>query len=224
MLEAGTYLVEFRYAADEARPGNLHLNDSLVSTTSMGQETGGWKPRNQNWIVQGVFEFKKGVNHMSFQSAGPWAHLDQIQLTRRKAQKQLSADEYKKNCGKRSQCESNVGRTCSLTSGLLGPGVSDEKYTQPKRLAPDQYCGIDTHYNIPRKCGSGSQIDTAVANTKDTYNLCEFVRVNRDFCFTQRLQDYRFSSLSPQKGKTGADICTSLKKQLKDANIFLLHR
>ena len=223
-IEAGNYLVEFRYASPEERPGELRLNDRLVSQTSMGQKTRDGKPRSQNWFVQGVFEFEKGVNHLEFQNQGDWANLDQIRLTRRSGSLQLSPEEYKKNCTKGARCEQNVGRTCSLESGTFGPGVIEEKYTTVKRPSAEQYCGIDTHYNVPRKCGKGIQIDSKIANRKDQYDLCGLVRVNRDFCLTERFQKHRFGSLSKQAGKTGQDICDEMLGKLKEADIFLLYR
>ena len=174
--------------------------------------------------MQGVFEFKKGINHLEFQKKGPWARLDQLRLTRRSNPLQLSQDEYTKRCTKNSSCEQNVGRTCSIESGTLGPAVTKEEYTKVQRPPTDQYCGIDTHYNIPRKCGQGSQLDTAIANKKDHYNLCGLVRVNRDFCLNEKFQKYRFSTLSTHAGKTGKDICDEMLGKLKEAAIFPLYR
>ncbi len=223
-IEAGTYLLEFRYAAAEESAGTLRLNNTIVSQSSMGLSTGGGNPRKQSWVVQGVFEFKKGINHLAFEKQGPWARLDQIRLTRRDGALQLTKEEYTKRCGKDSSCEQGAGRTCSLVSGTLGPAVTKEEYTKVQRPPSGQYCGIDTHYNTPRKCGFGSQIDTAVANSKDHYDLCGLVRVNRDFCLTERFQAHRFSSLSTHAGKTGKDICDEMLGKLRDANIFLLYR
>ncbi|MEC7985653.1 MAG: hypothetical protein VX278_10855 [Myxococcota bacterium] len=223
-IEEGTYLLEFRYASSEKRPGQLSLNGNTVSQNSMGLETGGGSTRRQSWTIQGVFEFEKGVNQLEFQSKGDWANLDAIRLTLRKDNKQLTEEEYAKRCTKSSSCETYVGRTCSFESGRFGPGVTEEQYTQEKRPSAEQFCGVDTYYKVPRKCGYGSQIDAKIANPKDVYDMCGLLRVNRDFCLNERFQNYRFSSFGPESGKTGQDICDSLLEEFKQANIFLLYR
>ena len=71
---------------------------------------------------------------------------------------------------------------------------------------------------------SGVKIDTHIANTKDQYNLCTFVRGNRDFCIQERFQNHLFSELSAEKIKTRVDHCNALLDRLAEADILLLYR
>lgn len=75
--ESGIYQVEFRYAAEQPRPGKLSINGVMVHDQSMGQVTGGWFPKTQKWIVEGRFIFKKGLNTIRFEVTPNMSHLDQ---------------------------------------------------------------------------------------------------------------------------------------------------
>lgn len=76
--EAGLYQVEFRYAAENARPGKLSVNDQLVNEASMAEVTGSWMPDTQTWFVEGRFHFRQGKNTLRFQVAPNMSHLDQL--------------------------------------------------------------------------------------------------------------------------------------------------
>ena len=76
--ETGIYQVEFRYAAKNARPGNLSINGRLVNDASMARVTGGWFPDKQTWMVEGRYRFQKGENTLRFDVAPNMSHLDEI--------------------------------------------------------------------------------------------------------------------------------------------------
>lgn len=80
--EAGTYQVEFRYAAESSRPGKLSLNGKVVNDKSMAQTTGSWYPDTQKWFVEGRFPFQAGKNVLRFEVAPTMSHLDKIIVAR----------------------------------------------------------------------------------------------------------------------------------------------
>ena len=78
----GTYLVQFRYAALNARPGTLSINSRVVNKTAVDQKTGGWMPPHQKWISEGTFAFAAGKNTVRFESAPVMSHIDRMRLIR----------------------------------------------------------------------------------------------------------------------------------------------
>ena len=76
--ESGIYQVEFRYAAENARPGKLSINGLLVNDDSMAKVTGGWFPDKQIWMVEGRYQFQKGPNTLRFEVSPNMSHLDEI--------------------------------------------------------------------------------------------------------------------------------------------------
>ncbi|MCH2612416.1 MAG: DUF1553 domain-containing protein [Pirellulales bacterium] len=79
---AGTYQLEFRYAAKESRPATLSINGQQVSTNALAQTTGGWYPDNQKWHVSGRYELKEGINTIAFEVPRLMAHVDKVALAR----------------------------------------------------------------------------------------------------------------------------------------------
>jgi len=77
---AGAFQVEIRYAAADARPLQLRLNDRTVKDGAAGQVTGSWYPDTQRWFVEGVFSFKKGKNTLRLERAQPFPHIDKLAL------------------------------------------------------------------------------------------------------------------------------------------------
>ena len=75
---AGLYQVEFRYAAENPRPGKLSVNGQLVHDASMSEVTGSWMPDTQTWFVEGRFQFEKGKNLLRFEVTPNMSHLDQL--------------------------------------------------------------------------------------------------------------------------------------------------
>ena len=78
----GTYLLQFRYAALNARPGTLSINGRIVNETAVNQKTGGWMPPHQKWITEGTFAFAEGMNTVRFESEPVMSHIDRIRLIR----------------------------------------------------------------------------------------------------------------------------------------------
>ena len=81
--EAADYVLQLRYAAASARPGQLEINGQLVKESSISQETGGWNPDAQAWITEGVFPLRAGTNVVRLQSEPMMSHIDKLRLVRR---------------------------------------------------------------------------------------------------------------------------------------------
>jgi cytochrome c553 len=78
--EAGKYLLEIRYAAEEARPMKLIVNDIVVSDNIAGSVTGGWKPDAQRWEPQMIVALAAGVNRVRLERGGAAPHLHRLML------------------------------------------------------------------------------------------------------------------------------------------------
>ena len=78
----GQYVLQFRYAADQSRPGPLSINGTVVKTEAISQTTGGWGPLNQQWFTEGQFPFAVGTNVIRLESQPCMSHLDRIRLLR----------------------------------------------------------------------------------------------------------------------------------------------
>ncbi len=76
--QAGLYQVEFRYAAENPRPGKLSVNGQVVHEASMAEVTGSWMPDTQTWFVEGRFQFEQGPNVLRFEVTPNMSHLDQL--------------------------------------------------------------------------------------------------------------------------------------------------
>ncbi len=76
---AGSYQVELRYAAQEARPVRLLLNGQTVRENAAKNATGSWNPDGQRWEVQGIYAaFTAGKNTLRIERDGPIPHVDKI--------------------------------------------------------------------------------------------------------------------------------------------------
>tara|TARA_R110002111_G_scaffold227346_1_gene288849 strand:- start:105614 stop:108949 length:3336 start_codon:yes stop_codon:yes gene_type:complete len=76
--ESGLYQLEIRYAAADARPVELSINDQLVKNDAAGEVTGSWYPKSQQWKVEGFYQFKQGKNKVHLESKIPFPHIDKI--------------------------------------------------------------------------------------------------------------------------------------------------
>ena len=82
IAQAGTYQLEFRYAAQESRPVHLSLNDKLVRPDAAGSVTGGWGPDKQKWEPQGHLLLSPGKNTLKIESENAFPHFDKLLLVK----------------------------------------------------------------------------------------------------------------------------------------------
>lgn len=80
LKEAGTYQLELRYAAAEARPLRLLIGGQVVVTDAAAKSTGSWYPDTQTWFAEGVVQLKAGVNVIRLERDGPFPHIDKLAL------------------------------------------------------------------------------------------------------------------------------------------------
>jgi hypothetical protein len=81
---AGTYQLEVRYAAVEARSVVILVDGQVRKASAADQSTGSWYPDTQRWIPEGVFTLPAGRFVLRLErSAGPFPHLDCIALVPR---------------------------------------------------------------------------------------------------------------------------------------------
>lgn len=75
---AGTYQLELRYAAAEARPCKVLVNGMLAIDGVAGKVTGSWYPDTQNWFIEGFVELKAGQNTIRIERGDVFPHLDKL--------------------------------------------------------------------------------------------------------------------------------------------------
>ncbi|HCO25324.1 MAG TPA: hypothetical protein DIT97_20725 [Gimesia maris] len=80
--EAGRYQVELRYAAAAARPVQLLINGNLVNDSAAGKVTGSWYPKSQQWKVEGIYQFKAGLNRVRLESKKVFPHIDKLLIAK----------------------------------------------------------------------------------------------------------------------------------------------
>jgi Protein of unknown function (DUF1549)/Protein of unknown function (DUF1553)/Planctomycete cytochrome C len=76
--KAGTYQLEFRYAAAGSRPCKVLVNGMVVIDGVAGKVTGSWNPDTQTWFVEGFIELKAGQNMIRIERADAFPHLDKL--------------------------------------------------------------------------------------------------------------------------------------------------
>ena len=74
----GSYQLEFRYAAQDARPVRLKLNGKVIMENALGKATGSWGPDGQKWEPQGIFAFEMGKNTLRLEAKGAIPHIDKL--------------------------------------------------------------------------------------------------------------------------------------------------
>ncbi len=89
--QAERYVLEIRYAAEEARPMKLFVNDALASSAVAGGVTGGWKPDAQRWEPQSAVTLVAGVNRLRLDRDGASPHLHRLLLVAAPAQAAANA-------------------------------------------------------------------------------------------------------------------------------------
>lgn len=76
--KAGTYQLEFRYAAAGARACKVLVNGVVVLDGAAGKVTGSWNPDTQAWFVEGFIELKAGQYTIRVERADAFPHLDKL--------------------------------------------------------------------------------------------------------------------------------------------------
>ena len=80
---AGPYQLDLRYASGDPRPVRVYLNGVLVASDAAGKVTGGFYPKDQHWLPEGVFALRAGANTLKLERDSYFPHLDKILLVPR---------------------------------------------------------------------------------------------------------------------------------------------
>jgi hypothetical protein len=78
----GTYVLQLRYAAKDARPGRILLGGKVIREPAINQTTGDWYPPGQRWFFEGVHPLKSGLNTFRLESEPLMTHIDKLRLLR----------------------------------------------------------------------------------------------------------------------------------------------
>lgn len=76
----GTYILQLRYAAKDARPGRILLDGKVIREPAINQTTGDWYPPGQQWFFEGVHPLKSGLNTFRLESEPLMTHIDKLRL------------------------------------------------------------------------------------------------------------------------------------------------
>ncbi|MEQ1933513.1 MAG: DUF1549 domain-containing protein, partial [Fimbriimonadaceae bacterium] len=82
----GSYQLDLRYAAGDARPIRVYANGQLVLSNAAGQVSGGFNPDHQKWFAEGIFILKAGKNTLRFERDSYFPHIDKLLLIPRPGQ------------------------------------------------------------------------------------------------------------------------------------------
>ena len=88
ITEPGVYLMEIRYAAKTARPGQILIDGKVAATNALSETSGGWYPENQRWFIEGQVRLSEGPHALRIQSQPLMAHIDKLRLTKVKTAKE----------------------------------------------------------------------------------------------------------------------------------------
>ena len=83
--QAAVYVLQLRYAAQNARPGQLLLNGKIINRRAISRATGGWFPQSQQWFVQGTLTMPAGRNVVRLASQPLMSHIDKLLLVPKSA-------------------------------------------------------------------------------------------------------------------------------------------
>lgn len=82
LSEPGTFLLQIRYAAAQARPGQVKINGMVALAEALTMATGGWQPDAQQWHSEGILSLSPGKHTLRIESKPLMSHLDRIRLRR----------------------------------------------------------------------------------------------------------------------------------------------
>jgi hypothetical protein len=78
---AGSHQLLVRYAAAEARPMRVRIDDVEIAPQALAATTGGWLPAHQQWHVVGSCQLTAGAHTLQLDALGPHVpHLDALLL------------------------------------------------------------------------------------------------------------------------------------------------
>jgi hypothetical protein len=78
---AGSYRLEALYSSQERAPLAVQVNGKTVSTTALGEPTGGWDLARQRWEPAATFDLKLGLNFVRLAvKDGSFPRLDRFRL------------------------------------------------------------------------------------------------------------------------------------------------
>jgi cytochrome c553 len=80
IADGGSYQLELRYAATNARPVELSLDGKLIKADAADKATGSWQPDTQAWSAECVVKLETGKHTIGLKCAGPFPHFDKLAL------------------------------------------------------------------------------------------------------------------------------------------------
>jgi len=86
----GTYVLQLRYAAKEARPGRILLSGKVIREPAINQTNGDWYPPGQRWFFEGIHPLKSGLNTFRLESEPLMTHIDKLRLLKIEAGSMLA--------------------------------------------------------------------------------------------------------------------------------------
>lgn len=78
--QAGSYQIELRFAAAEARPVRILLDGKPLKEQAAEKVTGSWHPDTQTWQAECSVELSAGEHILRVDRNGPFPHLDKIAI------------------------------------------------------------------------------------------------------------------------------------------------
>ena len=75
------YLVDLRYAAKNIRSGRILFDGHPVFEKAIHSATGGWMPKHQKWLNEGVHFLKTGKHIMRIEYEPMMSHIDKVRLS-----------------------------------------------------------------------------------------------------------------------------------------------
>tara|TARA_Y100001934_G_C12379413_1_gene791375 strand:- start:2305 stop:4551 length:2247 start_codon:yes stop_codon:yes gene_type:complete len=77
----GTHILELRYAAKDARPGQIKIDGKPLSENAISETTGEWGPSNQRWHIEGKADLSLGQHVLRIESKPLMSHIDKVRLS-----------------------------------------------------------------------------------------------------------------------------------------------
>jgi hypothetical protein len=164
--EAGVYQLDIRYAALDARPGQLFLNGELVNSSAVGATTGGWNPEDQRWHVAGRFQFIQGKNVLRFEVQNVMSHIDQIAVSKviEDSFWEVEAEDFTEGDFERLDAGYGAGVGIAATSRQGGPSFVEYLLDSPAPL-PGRYL-LQLRYAANEQRPMVLKLDEAILNNE----------------------------------------------------------
>ncbi|MEO2048340.1 MAG: DUF1549 domain-containing protein [Pirellulales bacterium] len=88
----GDYHLELRYAAADARPGRILIDNTVAVEKAIARVTGSWYPDSQGWHTEGVLSLTQGKHVMRIESEPLMSHIDRWRIFPVDADSQLRSN------------------------------------------------------------------------------------------------------------------------------------